>query len=133
MIPVTIDGQTIEVEEGTTILEAAHQLGIHIPTLCHHPALEPYGACRLCTVEIAYDGRSRLVTSCNYPIRWEIQVQTASEKVLKGRKLLAELLLARCPNVSEVQELAASLGVTEVRFEPREELCYLCGLCVRVC
>ena len=133
MIEVTIDGQPIEVEEETTILEAAQRLGIPIPTLCHHPALEPYGACRLCTVEITYNGRSRLVTACNYPIRWEIAVQTASEKVLKGRKLLAELLLARCPNVPEVQELAASLGVTEVRFEPQDELCYLCGLCVRVC
>ena len=133
MIRVTIDGQPIEVEEGTTILEASTRLGIHIPTLCHHPALEPYGACRLCTVEITYNGRSQLVTSCNYPIRWEINVQTASEKVLKGRKLLAELLLARCPNVPKVRDLAASLGVTEARFELHDELCYLCGLCVRVC
>ena len=135
MIPVTIDGQNIEVEEGTTILEAAQSLGIEIPTLCHHPALEPYGACRLCTVEITYNGRSRLVTSCNYPIRWEIEVQTASEKVLQGRKLLAELLLARCPNAPKVQEIAASLGVVETRFESgrEDELCYLCGLCVRVC
>jgi heterodisulfide reductase subunit A len=135
MIPVTIDGQRIEVEEETTILEAARRLGIYIPALCHHPALEPYGACRLCTVEIAYNGRSRLVTSCNYPIRWEIEVQTASEKVRKGRKLLAELLLARCPGSPEVQEMAAEMGVTELRFEPgaEDELCYLCGLCVRVC
>ncbi len=135
MIPVTIDGQSIEVEEGTTILEAAQSLGIEIPTLCHHPALEPYGACRLCTVEIMYNGRSRLVTSCNYPIRWEVEVQTASEKVVKGRELLAELLLARCPNAPKVREIAASLGVTETRFEPgrEDELCYLCGLCVRVC
>nr|NIP14477.1 2Fe-2S iron-sulfur cluster binding domain-containing protein [Pseudomonadales bacterium]NIX07766.1 2Fe-2S iron-sulfur cluster binding domain-containing protein [Pseudomonadales bacterium] len=133
MIRVTIDGQPVEVEEGTTVLEAAQQLGIQIPTLCHHPALEPYGACRVCTVEITYDGRSRLVTSCNYPIRWEIEVETASEKVLKGRRLLAELLLARCPNVLEAQELADSLEVTEVRFEPHDELCTLCGLCVRVC
>jgi len=122
MVPVTIDGQSIEVEEGTTILEAARRLGIYIPALCHHPALEPYGACRLCTVEITPKGRpersrSQLVTSCNYPIRREIDVQTASEKVLKGRKLLAELLLARCPNVPQVREIAASLGVTDVRFK----------------
>jgi heterodisulfide reductase subunit A len=172
MVQVTIDGQSIEVEEGTTILEAAQRLGIYIPTLCHHPALEPYGACRLCTVEITPKGdgmsagssaprarpRSQLVTSCNYPIRREIDVQTASEKVLKGRKLLAELLLARCPNVPQVRELAASLGVTDVRFKVQEEdesqqpaqpeqsadrlrsaadrrrsACHLCGLCVRVC
>ena len=97
MIPVTIDEQPIEVEEGTTILEAAQRLGIAIPTLCHHPALEPYGACRLCTVEVVSNGRSRLVTACNYPIRWEAEVLTASETVLTGRKLLAELMLARCP------------------------------------
>lgn len=133
MIPVTIDGERIEVEEGTTILEAAQRLGIKIPTLCHHPALEPYGACRLCTVEITYDGRSRLVTSCNYPIRWEIEVETASDDVLKGRKLLVELMLARCPDVPEVKELAVSLGVAEPRFELRNERCTLCGLCVRVC
>jgi heterodisulfide reductase subunit A len=133
MIQVTIDTHPIEVEAGTTILEAAQRLGINIPTLCHHPALEPYGACRLCTVEITQGGRSRLVTSCNYPIRQEMEVQTASEKVVKGRKLLAELLLARCPNVPRVQELAASLGVTLPRFELHDELCYLCGLCVRVC
>ena len=155
MVQVTIDGQSIEVEEGTTILEAAQRLGIYIPTLCHHPALEPYGACRLCTVEITPKGdgssagprrpRSQLVTSCNYPIRREIEVQTASEKVLKGRKLLAELLLARCPNVPQVRELAASLGVTDVRFKVQEDdqsqrsadrlrsACHLCGLCVRVC
>jgi heterodisulfide reductase subunit A len=135
MIPVTIDGHRVEVEEEATILEAAQRLGIDIPTLCHHPALESYAACRMCIVEITYNGRSRLVTSCNYPIRWEIEVQTASERVLSGRKMLAELLLARCPSAPEIQELAASLGVTEMRFEPgrEDELCYLCGLCVRVC
>lgn len=133
MIPITVDGERIEVEEGTTILEAAQKLGIEIPTLCHHPALEPFGACRLCTVEISYNGRSRLVTSCNYPIRWEIEVQTASEQVLEGRQLLAELILARCPDVPEVQELAARLGVSEARFELGDERCYLCGLCVRTC
>jgi heterodisulfide reductase subunit A len=171
MVQVTIDGQSIEVEEGTTILEAAQRLGIYIPALCHHPALEPYGACRLCTVEITATeavawreegsrrpGRSlgsQLVTSCNYPIRRAIEVQTGSEKVLKGRKLLAELLLARCPNVPKVRELAASLGVTDVRFKVQEDeqsqpdllrspdglrspdrlrsACHLCGLCVRVC
>jgi len=135
MIPITIDGQLVEVQEGTTILEAAGQLGITIPALCHHPALEPYGACRLCTVEIIYEGWSKLVTSCNYPIRREITVQTASETVVKGRAMLAELMLARCPNAPMIQELAAGYGITKPRFElgDPEELCYLCGLCVRIC
>ncbi|MCP4537219.1 MAG: 2Fe-2S iron-sulfur cluster binding domain-containing protein [Chloroflexi bacterium] len=135
MIPVIIDGQSLEVEKETTVLEAAQRLGIDIPTLCHHPALEPYGVCRICTVEVISGDWSRLVTACNYPIRWEMEVRTASEKVLKGRQLLAELLLARCPGSPEVREIAASMGVTEARFElgAEEELCYLCGLCVRMC
>jgi len=133
MIEVTIDGLPIAVQEDTTVLQAAQQLGISIPTLCHHPALEPYGACRLCTVEITVGGRSRLVTSCNYPIRTEMEVQTASPRVLRGRKMLAELLLARCPGVPAIQQLAADLGVTGVRFAAGDELCYLCGLCVRTC
>jgi heterodisulfide reductase subunit A len=133
MIDVIIDGQPIAVEPDTTVLQAAQQLGISIPTLCHHPALEPYGACRLCTVEVTTGGRSRLVTSCNYPIRTEMEVQTASAPVLKGRRVLAELLLARCPKVPAIQRLAADLGVTNVRFAAGDELCYLCGLCVRTC
>ena len=78
LIQVTIDGRTTLVPQDTTILQAATDLGIEIPTLCHHPALEPYGACRLCTVEVVRDGWSRLVTACNYPIRQEIEVLTAS-------------------------------------------------------
>ena len=85
MIPVVIDGQSIKVEKETTILEAAQRLGIYIPTLCHHPALEPYGACRLCTVEITAGGRSRLVTACPYPIRRELEVQSAAVRVVMGR------------------------------------------------
>jgi heterodisulfide reductase subunit A len=135
MIPVVIDGQSIKVEKETTILEAARRLGIYIPTLCHHPALKPYGACRLCTVEITSGERSRLVVACNYPIRSEMEVQTASEKAVKVRKLRAELLLSRCPDAPQIQQLAASLGVTEASSEPGtgDGLCYLCGLCVRMC
>jgi heterodisulfide reductase subunit A len=133
-IRVTIDGQTTMVEADATILQAAQDLGIQIPTLCQHPALEPYGACRLCTVEVIRDGWSTLVTACNYPIRREIDVLTASEKVVRGRKMIIELLWSRCPEAQVFAELAAEYGVGKPRFEPREgELCYLCGLCVRVC
>ncbi len=65
MIPVIIDGQSIEVEKETTILAAARELGINIPTMCDHPALEPYGVCRVCTVEVVSGDWSRLVTACN--------------------------------------------------------------------
>ena len=134
LIKVTIDGRVTMVEPDTTILQAAKDLNIEIPTLCYHPALEPYGACRLCTVEILDRGRSRLVTSCNYPIRHEIEVLTASDKVVRGRKMIVELLWARCPEARIFQELGARYGIEKPRFEPREgELCYLCGLCVRFC
>jgi heterodisulfide reductase subunit A len=133
-VRVMIDGQDIMVARDTTILKAATDAGIDIPTLCHHPALEPYGACRLCTVEVIRDGWSRLVTSCNYPIRDEIEILTASEKVVRGRKMIIELLWSRCPGATVFQDLGARYGIAQPRFEPRQgELCYLCGLCVRVC
>jgi heterodisulfide reductase subunit A2 len=134
LIKVWIDGHETSVEKDTTILEAATALGIEIPTLCHHPALEPYGSCRLCTVEVIERGRSRLVTSCNYPIRSEIEVRTATEQVVRGRKMIVELLWARCPDAPLFQQLGAQYGIEKPRFEPHEgELCYLCGLCVRFC
>jgi heterodisulfide reductase subunit A len=133
-VRVTINGRQTLVKRDTTILQAATDLGIEIPTLCHHPALEPYGACRLCTVEVVERGRSRLVTSCNYPIRSEIEVRTASEQVVRGRRMIVELLWARCPEAEVFKALGAQYGIEKPRFEPREgELCYLCGLCVRFC
>ncbi len=134
LVHVRIDGREVAVERDTTILQAATDLGIEIPTLCHHPALEPYGACRLCTVEVVDRGRSKLVTSCNYPIRSEIEVITSSERVVRGRRMIVELLWARCAEAEVFQALGASYGIPEPRFELREgELCYLCGLCVRFC
>ena len=64
-ITLQIDGSEVEAKEGMTILETAKSVGIDIPTLCYHPALSPFGACRLCSVEIVSRGRSRIVTSCN--------------------------------------------------------------------
>jgi len=134
LIKVGIDGRVAMVKPDTTILQAATELGIEIPTLCHHPAVEPYGSCRLCTVEVIERGQPRLVTGCNYPIRGEIEVRTSSEKVLRGRRMIVELLWSRCPEATIFQELGARYGIKQPRFEPREgELCYLCGLCVRAC
>jgi predicted molibdopterin-dependent oxidoreductase YjgC len=134
MLTVTIDGKRVQVQKDTTILDAAKSIGISIPTLCHHEALEPYGACRLCTVEVTAGGRTRLVTACNYPIRDEgLEVKTRSEKVLKGRKMIVELLLARCPDVPVIRELADEMGIKKPRFRLKNDECILCGLCVRVC
>jgi len=133
MVKLTIDNREVEVEEETTLLQAARKLGIEIPTLCYHEALAPYGACRLCLVEVVTGKGSWLTTSCTYPA-WEgIVVRTDSEKVLKARKFVIELLLARCPNVAEIRELAEQMGIKNARFKTADEKCILCGLCVRVC
>jgi len=134
-ITLEIDGRKVEAKEGTTILEAAKSVGINIPTLCYHPALLPFGACRLCSVEIMSGGRSRIVTSCNYPVEERLVVNTASPGVIETRKLISEFLLARCPNVKVIQDLARGYGVEKPRFRlgKEDEKCILCGLCTRIC
>ena len=94
-IGLTIDDKEVKAKEGTSILEAARSVGIGIPTLCHHEKLSAYGACRLCTVEIIKGQRSRLVASCAYPVEDGLVVKTESEPVIKGRRILLELILAR--------------------------------------
>ena len=133
MVRLTIDNKPVEGEEGSTILQAAEKLGIWIPTLCHHKALLPYGACRLCLVELEGPGGGRIQASCVYPAQEGLVVKTATERVLKTRNVMIELLLARCPDVKAIQELAGRMGVQETRFPKKHEECILCGLCVRVC
>jgi coenzyme F420-reducing hydrogenase beta subunit/ferredoxin len=128
-----IDDHQIETEATITILDAARSAGIYIPTLCHHPALEPYGSCRLCTVEIEKNGRKRFVTACNYPVEDGLRVLTRSPEVLDIRKMIAELLIARCPGEKIVQDLAREYGIIRPRFKSDDEKCILCGLCSRVC
>jgi len=133
MVKLVIDGQQVEVEEGLSVLEAAKKIGIEIPTLCYHKALTPYGACRVCTVEIIRKEWSRLSAACTYPVQQGIEVKTNSEKVRKARKLILELLLARCSTVKPIQDLAKKMGVEKIRFPQEDKKCILCGLCVRVC
>jgi NADH dehydrogenase/NADH:ubiquinone oxidoreductase subunit G len=134
MVTLTIDRQMVRVENETPIIDAARRLGIHIPTLCHHRAIRPYGACRLCVVEVIKGGWPRLVTSCNYPAQQGIQVFTSSDRVKTTRKMLLELLLSRCPDSPVIKELAANHGVRTSRFRMKsDESCILCGLCVRAC
>jgi coenzyme F420-reducing hydrogenase beta subunit len=135
-VTLRIDDKEVKANEGATILEVARKMGIDIPTLCYNSALSPFGSCRLCSVEITDKrGRKRLVTSCNYPVEEGLAVSTNSEKVVKTRKLLLELLLARCPKVKKIQDLARAYDVQKSRFwiEDAEEDCILCGLCSRVC
>ncbi len=133
MVTVTINGLIISIEEGMTILEAAQFLGFPIPTLCHMEGLSPYGACRLCVVEIGEGARAKLVTSCTYPVEEGLKVRTASTRVLRARKIILELLLASCPQSKIIQDLAAAHGVRQQRFRQEHEDCILCGLCVRMC
>lgn len=133
MIKMLVNGADIRVEPGTTLLEAARQGGATIPTLCYDQALSPYGACRLCLVEIGAPGKSSLVSACTYPAREGLVVATDTQRVIKARKLLIELYLATCPSSKTLQDLASSYGVSEVRYTLKHEDCILCGLCVRVC
>jgi heterodisulfide reductase subunit A len=135
MITMTIDGKKVQVEEGLTILKAAQKLDIKIPTLCYHPVVEPYAACRVCMVELSLKGRTELVTACNTKAAEGMEVQTASPRALTARKLNVEMLLARAPAAEPVKEIARSLGITESRFPVKdpEEKCILCGLCIRTC
>jgi bidirectional [NiFe] hydrogenase diaphorase subunit len=133
VITLTINGVEVSVERGTTLLEAAQFLSFPIPTLCHMEGLSPYGACRLCVVEIGESPNSRLVSSCTYPAQEGLKVRTSSSRVLKARKMILELLLASCPQSKVIQDLAAAHEIRQQRFRQEYEDCILCGLCVRMC
>ncbi len=133
MINLSINGLPVSVEEGTTLLEAAKFLGFPIPTLCHMDGLSPYGACRLCVVEIEEGQKSKLVSSCTYPAEEGLKVRTASARIVKARKMIIELLLASCPQSKTIQDIAAKYEVRQQRFKQEHEDCILCGLCVRMC
>jgi len=135
MIHLTINDQPIQVPEDRTLLEACREHDISIPTLCYHPALEPYGSCRLCMVEIAAPGRpARLAAACVYPCEEGLVVQTDSPAVQRSRRMTVELLLAGAYDSPEIQALAMELGVREARYKlPEADACVLCGLCVRAC
>jgi len=156
-ITVTIDGREVEVPLGTTVLEAAAELGIHIPTLCYHEDLCLAGVCRVCVVQI--EGQRTLQAACSYPITSPITVLTHTPKVRRARRHIVDLLLANhfgecytCSrnNFCELQSLAQEYGVDKFRFghlsERRYKIddsshsvvrdmdkCVLCRRCVRTC
>lgn len=133
-VSMKIDGREVTAERRSPLLGAIRSLGIHVPTLCHMDGLEPYGVCRMCIVEVKRGKRTRLVTSCNFPSEEGLEVFTDTERVRQHRRIMAELLLARCPDVPEIRDLAKSVGVEKSRFKTVEPSdCVLCGLCVRVC
>lgn len=132
-IKLKIDGKDVHAEEGATILEVARHVGIRIPHLCYHEDLLPHGGCRLCLVEVKRGGRSRLVASCAYAVEEGLEVGTNTERVVRVRTQLIELLLSVAPEVKEVHVLAAEYGVRSSRYTAAASYCILCGLCVRHC
>jgi len=156
-VNLVIDGKEVSGPSGTTILEAASEAGINIPTLCHRPDLTPEGNCRICVVEV--EGSLRLVASCHTPIREGMVVHTHSPKVLSARRAVVELLLTghtgpcvtdECARECELHYLAAELEVGPPRFQvktrrayPVEDVspyvrrdmgrCILCRRCIRAC
>jgi len=132
-IHLQIDGSEVKASEGMTIYEAAQSVGISIPTLCHHEKLTPYGACRICTVEVESAGRTRLVAACVYPVEQNMTVMTRSEKVDRTRKVLLEEMLAHAPDSEDLRRLAGEYGADPENFEKEPAFCILCGLCVRYC
>jgi NADH dehydrogenase/NADH:ubiquinone oxidoreductase subunit G len=131
------NGKEVRAPAEGSLLVALRSAGIDVPSMCHHDSVQPYGACRLCLVEVETGShgktKRKLTTSCNYPVLEGLRVFTDTGKVAARRRVVFELLLAECPEALEVQELAAKYGVTSTRYQHREEDCILCGLCARVC
>jgi bidirectional [NiFe] hydrogenase diaphorase subunit len=138
MIKLTINGRVVQADEGEMLLAVCRREGFDIPALCHHEAVEPFGACRLCMVEIskeAWGDWRGYVTSCLYPVEQDLIVQTDSPKVIELRRTVLDLQLARCPGSPEIRKLAGEYGVTQTTYEEvvDSDNCILCGLCTRIC
>jgi len=157
MIKLTIDGKTVEVQEGTTVLQAAEEAGLYIPTLCNHPQVKPYGGCRLCMVDI--EGARTLQPSCTLPATDGMVVHTATEKVLNARKFVLTLIFSErnhfcmyCPvsdGDCELQNRAYDENMTHWDLQPNwqpfevdashdfiildNNRCILCRRCTRAC
>ena len=135
---ITINGKRVEAHDGEMVLDVARRAGISIPTLCVHEAVEPFGSCRLCMVEVtkeAWGGWKGLMTACLYPAAPDLIIETHSERVQMVRRTVLDLLLARCPGSEVIRKLAAQHGVEQSTFTEREQgdNCILCGLCTRIC
>jgi bidirectional [NiFe] hydrogenase diaphorase subunit len=130
-VTITINGKTLTPAKGTTILQAAREADIDIPTLCHHDSLADFGACRLCIVEIDQGGWKKIVTSCLFPVADGLSVETESERVVTNRRTILELLQARWSGIDP--ELLERYQVPRERLVAEDTFCVMCGLCVRHC
>lgn len=132
-VNLTIDAARVRVPKGTSVLDAALDHGICIPHLCHMRGVLYIGTCRLCLVEMVENGRSRITASCTLEAEEGMVIRAHTEKILKLRRNVAELLVAEAPNSRAIQDLAARCGVTGVRYPFHHKSCVLCGRCIRVC
>ena len=153
---IEVNNKTIKAKRGETILSALNRNGINVPTLCHIDGFVPSGACRMCVVEV--EGKPNLIPSCSYPVEEWMKIKTHSQKVIKARKTIVELLLANHPDDClycerngncELQKLAEELNIRERKFSSNKDIlqidpscssiiresdkCILCGRCIRVC
>jgi bidirectional [NiFe] hydrogenase diaphorase subunit len=153
---LTIDGKLVSAREDETVLDAAREASIHIPTLCHLDGLSEAGACRLCLVEVA--GSGKLQPACVTRVREGMEIQTNTERLREYRRMIVELLFAEGNHICsvcvanghcELQDLAIAAGMDHVRYEylfPERAVdisharfgidhnrCVLCTRCVRVC
>jgi bidirectional [NiFe] hydrogenase diaphorase subunit len=139
-VEVTINGKKYPAEEGEILLAVAIREKIAIPHLCYEASLGPYGACRLCMVEVEKHGKREMTTSCTLHAADGLDVITDTPEVVKHRSILFELYLAEAPKSEIIRKMAARYGVVKTRFlkkldplDPLGEKCVLCGLCVRAC
>lgn len=132
-VNIFINGAGIKAVKGAYVLDIALEYGICIPHLCNVRTLMPSGACRLCIVEVIKDGRSKVTTSCTLEAQDGMVVEAHSEKILKARKNIAEMLVAEAPNSRAIQDLVVRCGVISVRYPFRNKDCVLCGRCVKAC
>jgi NADH-quinone oxidoreductase subunit G/NADP-reducing hydrogenase subunit HndD len=155
-LSLEVNGDSIEVVKGETILSALNRKGVHVPTICSMKGLSPSGACRMCVVEV--EGRENLVPACSFPIESSLKIRTHSPRVLRARKTNVELLLSNHPDdclycerngSCELQSLSEDLNIRERRIKGKKSAynidrsspaiisdpakCILCGRCVRTC
>ncbi len=140
MVRVVINGKVCEAEEGESMLAVARREDIDIPAFCYDDALEPYGACRMCLVEVVKGAKKGITTSCTLRAVDGLEIVTDTPEIIQHRKVILELYLAQAPMAEPVKELAKKYGVSRTRFPKKinpldllHNRCILCGLCVRVC